>query len=374
MKTKLMKALTTLRLFEKRLLRTPAFLTVLALIVLLSIGFSALLRDGGNVVSVAYYAPSGEEKIDEIVRALESEPLLAAKRCESEEEAKNAVQNGTVDAAWIFFDDFDERSERFLDDGEPIVRCYERENSVYLNLAREKLFSLLFKPISRDIFAREMERLSGVEPSAESVAEYYEQHVKDDELILFYSLEDELRREEDFMTSPLRGLLLLLILCGGVASAMTQVRDEKSGVFLTVGRARAERMRLLTVALPVLHLALAVYFALAILGQLTNPAFDALLTLTYALAVCGLCSLLASLFRSGLALSVSMLLLVILTLASTPVFINVRALRPVAVLLPGYYHLVGAQDKLAALWLTVYACVCFALSKLCARRAIFAEK
>ena len=326
-------------LIQKRLIKSPAFLAVLALILLFAVLIGQLSTNGGGgLVRVGFLAPSGDKALEQIAKQLEEQKeLMVCTRYQDEKELLSAVEEGREDAAWVFYPDYTDRCRAFLDEGRAVVRCYEKESGTALNLAREKMFSYLFDQVSRDIFAGRMEELSGVKPTDDEIARYYEQDVKSDHLIVFYDLDDRLMNEESVVLSPLRGLLSLLVLCGGMAAAVTLALDEKRGVFTVLPGKRAAAFRVLSVFYPLIDLSVVMYAALAALGLLTDPAYEILLCLCAVIAQAGLCDFLLNLLRRPLPVALSLLPLIFLTLSAAPVFLNVRALRGIGYLLPGYW-------------------------------------
>ena len=351
-------------LIQKRVALKPIFIAVLLLIVLLSAVYPLLSNGGGSVITVAIYADERDEAVKPVVEDLVGHRgMIVCYTVDSAEAAREAVVNGTADAGWVFLPDLNDRIGRFLSGDDPddraIVMCYEKENNVYLNLSRERLFTAMFESVSRAVFVEEMFRVSGAEPTEENIRRYFSESIRKDELIEFRDGSNNLLQKQDYMISPLKGLLAILIFAGGMAAAIMCAKDEHSGIYLAVGRGRALGFKLLEIFIPTLDLGLAVYAALALLGLIAEPGRDALLLFAYVLASAALCFLLAEILRTPVRLSIALLLIILLSIAAAPIFISIGQLRALSYCLPCYHYLVGEYNDDGILYLFLYAAVCF---------------
>ena len=352
-------------LIQKRVALKPIFIAVLLLIVLLSAVYPLLSNGGGSVITVAVYADENDEAVKPVLEDLIGHNgMIVCYTVDSAEEARLAAAEGRADAGWVFLPDFNDRIGKFLSGDDPddraLVLCYERENNVYLNLSRERLFTAMFESVSRAIFVEEMRRVSGGEPTPENVKRYYSDSIKKDELIEFRDGSDNLLEKQDYMISPLKGLLAILVFAGGMAAAIMCAKDEHSGIYLAVGRGRALSFKLLEIFIPTLDLGLAVYAALALLGLMNDPARDALLLFAYVLASAALSFFLSEVLRTPVRLSIALLLIIQLSIAAAPIFISIGQLRVLSCCLPCYHYLVGEYNNDGILYLFLYAAVCFA--------------
>ena len=344
-------------LMQKRTFFKPVFVVIMLLIPLLAAVFSGFSGQRGTTVTVCVYADRAEEGVNEVLESLKDDPgTLNVFFADSEEEAIRAVENREADGAWIFLPGFETNVRTFLDGlQEPVIRCIQREGSVYLSLGRERLYTMLFPYISRLIFASDMERLTGEKPSAEEVGEYYKQNVKTSELVLFEDTEGRQLKEENFVAAPARGLLAVLVLCAGMAAAILYAEDRERGVYdLCPSRA----LVFSGIFVPVFDLSAVSYAAILLLGQAKDPLAEACAMLLYAFACACLCLLLSEILRKPLYLGAALLPLILMTIAFTPIFFSADTPRALSFCFPTYHFLMTASNGRSFLYLAVYAFVC----------------
>ncbi|MBR1497031.1 MAG: hypothetical protein IJ617_05340, partial [Oscillospiraceae bacterium] len=135
-------------------MKSPAFAAVLLLAVLLPLGLAAAGGGENGAVSVALWA--GDELSREIAGGLAAEGgALRCTFCADPEAARALVASGQADAAWIFAPDTAGALARHAAGrGAAAVTVVEREDNVFLMLAREKLYAALYPALSREAYLR----------------------------------------------------------------------------------------------------------------------------------------------------------------------------------------------------------------------------
>ena len=153
-------------LLSKRLLRRPGYLAVLLLIPLFAIALALFSRQESGVVTVALCL---EEPADPAARAaaerlLNAESILRCSAYPDGDAAREAVRQGQADAAWILPADLEKRLSSFARYGSGgCITVVEREENVFLMLAREKLYAALYPELSFDLFRNYLVRELGAE-------------------------------------------------------------------------------------------------------------------------------------------------------------------------------------------------------------------
>lgn len=359
-----MRILTWCRLLNKRFLKKPAFLVLLALIPILAASLTLLTGEGGTILTVAL-CPA-DEVSGEIVEALmEEEGVLRCILAEDEEEARALVGGGEADAAWIFSDRTDELVERYASDGRAkvIVTAVEREDNVFLRLAREKLYAAMFPTVSRAAWEAFLERESGVEDLPEEVLSEYEHWIEIDEAPVRFSYMDGTEAEvgDDYLRSPTRGLLAILLILGALAAAMVYVRDKRAGTLTWAGGKALFPLSAAYLLLPMLDMAVMTCLALYLAGLGGSLGYEVLLLALLVFSGAGFAMLVARFCGSEARIGVAALVLTVCMLALCPVFLNVRALRGLSMLLPPYYYLHAVHNRDFALYLAAYAVIVWVL-------------
>ena len=360
-----MKVLIWCRLLNKRFLKKPAFLAMLALIPALAVVLTLLAGDGGGLLTVALCPAGGvSEEVAGIL--MEEDGVLRCVLAESEEEARALVADGGADAAWIFSDRGDEVIRRYAAGGSvraPFVTVVEREDNTFLRLALEKLYAALFPSVSRATWEAFLERESGTDELPEEALSKYEHWIETEEAPIRFSYMDGTEAEvgEDYLRSPTRGLLAILMILGGVAAAMIYLRDRRAGALVWVGGGASFPLSAAYLLLPMLDMAVMTYLALYLAGLSVGWGYEALLLFLLVFSGAGLAMLIARLCGSEARIGVAALVLTVCMLALCPVFLNVRALRGLSLLLPPYYYLHAVHNREFALYLAAYAVIVWLL-------------
>ncbi|MBQ3865435.1 MAG: hypothetical protein II776_00925 [Clostridia bacterium] len=365
MKKTLSRALTWCLLLQKRVLRRPAFLVILLLIPLLTAGF-VLASDGdGGIYTIALIRDENDPEAvafcDELVG---SRGIFILKIMEDEELARELVERGEISYAWIFPPGFRDRLRAVIagDTSRPPVVVVEQEEAPLHAMTRERLFTYLFPKLSFELFrARILAMEPDPVPTDEELERMYRSAVIEEDVMAFVDLEGR-PASSDVVTSPLRGMLSLLILEGGLAAAVFCAGDVKNGVFLRQPRSRQRLVTLAAVTLPMLDLALAVFLSLCVSGLTADPLRDLLMLLLFVPAGAGLALLLLAVLRSSKRLGFSAMFTAVATLALCPVFLEVDSLKALSALLPATHYVRAVQAPGTAWSLVLYAAVTLAAS------------
>lgn len=366
------RAWTWVRLLNRRLFRKAGFLVILLLVPILTAGLQLAAREesGLYTISLAYEKEDslGAQLVSELVR---SPSVLRFVRYSDAAAAEQSVLDGTADAAWCFPDDLAERLAAFsAGSTKPVMTIYQREESVFLRLARERLFCALYSELAASACREFVRREDPGTPDESTLTAEIRSVGMDAPLILCTYLNGNQTAEtSEYLTAPVRGLLALLIMLCGFAAAIYRAQDAQAGAFTWLqpkGRRGAES---LWVLLPMLDTAAVVFVALWVCGSFTVWWYELLLLLCLVLAGGGLCSLIGRVFRKPEHIGVAALILTVAMLALCPVFLNFRKLRPLQLLLPPYYYLHGLHNRPFALSLLLYAAAAWLLDALIAKLA-----
>ncbi len=343
----------------KRLVKRPSFLIILALIPLFAFSVARLSSEPSGFVHIAIVS-NGEESADEIIKELQADNKIARiTLCDNKAEAKELVASGEADTAWIFADDLLLRAEQIAK-GEPqkLVSVYLAEDNTFTRAAREKLLGSLFPLISYELYEEKAEEI-GVDLSAEQLKEFYNRYGTDSLIEYgFLDSSQQAPKGSDFLTAPLRGLLCTVMLLCGLAAALYVSTDDREGTFSNL---TSHKRALVFLANNLAALTLSGIFvsaALALTGNYTSFWRESLLMMLYILATTGLCTLLGALLRTPQRLAVSLPIALILSIALSPVFFNVKRLRLLQSFFPLYHYLYGVNNMrfcaTLALWAVFY--------------------
>ena len=362
---KLKRALTWCALLNKRFLKKPAFLVLLLLAPALTLTLRAAARLDGGILTVALCP--GDAFSEELADTLTAEAgTLRYLLCEGPEEARALVSRGDADAAWIFSENSLRELQRHVEGHRAaLVTVVEREDNVFLMLAREKLYAALFPSISREAYAQFLLRETGAETLPEDALDrYYDRMAMDREIIVRSYVDGSEAESGDYLLSPVRGLLSILVVLGGMAAGLFLVEDRQRGAFVWVRPGLDGPLSAGYLLLPMLDLSLAALAALLLSGSSVGAAYELLLMLLLAIAGAGFCGIVVQLCRTPERIGAAALLLTVCMLALCPIFLNVRQLRWASMLFPPYWYLHAAHNAAYAAALAVYALAVWLLNGL----------
>ena len=357
------------RLLTKRLLRRPYFWCLLLCIPLLSGAMAAAAKQESSIVRVAVYCPEADGPARRSTdRLLASDSLVRCAEYETEEAARAAVRRADVDAAWIFREDSADELQKFaaLRGTRGAVTVVEREDTVFLRLAREQLAASLYPEASRALFRNFLiECLDVPADSPDALFEqYYSTQVEDAPIIVFSHLDGSAAQPGDYLVAPVRGLLALLLVLAGLGSAMACYEDERRELFLRLRAPQRRFLPFLAHLTALLPLGLAALLALYAAGLLGSWPRELGLMLLYCAADAAFCELLRKLCRRALNLGALIPVLMAVMLALCPVFFDLKAPDVLRLLLPPYYYLNAIQSGSFVLPLSAFTLAAAALAAL----------
>lgn len=361
---------TWLWLLTKRLYKKPTFLVILALIPALVLGYGLVARDGGGIMTIALAAHDNTDPLAaEIIDDLSQSHLITFVRTESPEEAKLLVNTGKADAAWIFADHLEEKICKFISSAakQSVIEVVERQSTIPLMLAREKLSGTVFAHCSPYIYlnyvSREIPQMAHM--SDEQLLEYYEKIKIEGRLFEFSTLDGtqdtERLENSSYLTSPVRGMLAVAVALCGLAGAMYAKQDERLGTFSWMPERKRVLAEFAGEAVCVTNAAVAVVIALALSGLTAGWLQETAAVVVFILAVCAFSMLVSRLCGSLRMLCMWTPVLLVVMLVVCPVFFNLGDLFELQLLFPPTYYINGAYGSQYLLWGVIYTAVCLAL-------------
>ncbi len=370
MLTKLRRFCLWYWLMTKRLVKKPSYLVLLLAVPVLTVALTVAAREDTGLITVAL---AGGENDPVAVSA--KEELLSTRgllRCipfDSPEEAIESVKGAQADAAWIFLDDTEEEIRRMVtaSGSRGAVIVVEREETVFLRLAREELASVLYPAASRILFREHLASLSGDKPLPDdSVLEPYYRTLSADQQVLVFTYDDGQVQEppRDFLTNPLRGLLSLLTVLAGLASCMFYYAEEDAESFLRIRGAAGRLLPLLCHVCAMAPVALAGLVAMGISGMLYSFWAELALSALLCLASAGFCETLRRICRKQEVLGALLPILMMVMLVLSPIFLHFKQFAILRSLLPPVYYLNGAYRGAPELRFLLYTAIALALGAL----------
>ncbi len=358
-------------LLSKRLFARPGFLILILLVPLLVLGMSFLGSKESGIVSIALAAADPEDPIAAatIEKLTENDPLIKFTVYETPSEAEDAVASAKADAAWLFPAKMQERIDAFLlspNADNYVIDILQREETIVLKLANERLCGSLYAYCSENLYIgyirENLPELSHLD-DAELLA-YYEDTLVDGDLFSFGYVEQTGEQQINYLTSPLRGLLYVLAVMGGLAAAMFYQKDEESGLIYRIPKSERFGFEFICHLLPIIYISAVSLVSLSLSGLGVSLGAEITTALVYSFACAPMCMLIRRIFSKPEWLAVITPLFVIMLIAICPIFISTNVTRPIQILLAPYYALTAVHNLKYIGFMALYAVVLTAVNYL----------
>ncbi len=352
-------------MLNKRLLHKKEFLILLCLIPLLVVGMTLISKEDSGVVTVLLCMEDEKDTLSvEIIAGMLEEDSIIQYKLVNKEEAYSAVRSGNADCAWIFREDFQNKLIGTFAGGEeeekPVI-VVAQEDNVALQLARTKLYGNIFPKLAfllcEDYL--ETEVFEGEPISAEKLQEYYKSNAVEGGLVqVVYVAPDELDdlskatvkgKQESFsyLLTPIRGLLMILLIVAGLVVTMYYMQDGERGMFAWIPVHKRRWLLYSYVLGAVTDTAVVVLLSLMISEGKVLSLREFLVFILYIPVTAVFCEFVKIICCKKENLAKSIPLLSIAMLGLCPVFLNLgRGFVPQYLFPPTYYLRVSNDYKM----------------------------
>lgn len=360
-----MKLVLWFWMLSKRLYKKATFLVILLLIPALVLIYSASAKEESGMLTVAL---AGN---DPIARQLMedfngSSQLIRYKACSSAQEAEALVRYGKADMSWVFAEDMDGALEAFLDRPtaqNALVTVTVRQDDVTLKLAREKLSGAVYELLNQRLYIRYVrENVPGLSHlSNEELMEYF--HTRDvaEEMFVFDSTNAAMENaaQVHYLTAPVRGLLAVVAVLCGMATAMYFVGDCQRGTFSWVSTRKMPAVELGCQVVSLVNVMAVVLLTLVLAGHSAAFLKELAAAVMYCLCVAAFSMVMRRLCGSVRVLGTVLPLIMVVILVVCPVFFDLAALRFGQYFFPPTYYINAVYNGKYFLYMLLYAGACF---------------
>ena len=355
----------------KRLYKKLTFVMLLVLIPVLVFGYGQTAQEESGLLTVAL--ASRPEQVEHLTRQVWDELLESQVvryiECTDAEEARQLVEEGKADTAWIFEENIEEKIYDFVakrSRTKAFLTIIEPENRVALKLARELLSGVMFPHCAETVYLRYIRDNAPelAELTDAQLLEYYHNVVFSDELFVFSDMEGHLQAPEEepsYLLAPVRGMLGVVAVLAGLATAMYYIRDEENGTFALIPLVRRGWVEFGCQLVSLLHVVAVALLSLALARQTAGLGRELVASALYSLCVAGFSMLMRRLSGGIRGLGMVTPLLVVVMLVVCPVFFDLGALRQMQYLLPPTYFVNAAYSHRFLALMAVYAAACLLL-------------
>lgn len=381
-------------LLNKRILKQPLFLLLIALVPLLVFGVGRLSQESSSLVTAAVAPRSDQDEASALlIRSLVESSSSAVRyiSCADEESLRETVSSGQARIGFLLPEELDALFEAYgsqktknLSEGaaallgvllggesasdemhQHAISSFAATNDVISKITREQLFGKLYPSLEKAVLKtwlkihpeigsmNETQRELFVEETLSAYEDQYD----------YFDLEylDGTKVEDDeidrFIASPMRGLLAVLLTLTGLAAVLYLTEDCRRGRFVWIPSHLQAFFRWAYLLIPLSDVALAMLAALCAGRSFTRASVEipALILLIFQIA--GFSNLLRILLRKRAYMASSIPILICACLFLTPVFVDLTILQPVQMLLPPYLYLKAIHGNLPLWYMAVYAAV-----------------
>ena len=360
-------------LLQKRLFKKYSFLVILCLAPLLAAGVSGLAKEQSGIAAIALCVPEEDPVAGEVAdRLLAGESVLRYLICEDEEEARNLVETGEADAAWIFSGDMEEELRKLAEKRRirPLVTVVERQDSVPLILGREILSGAIYPAFSYAVYESYVRNDLGMEEISEDrLRQIYESVAVEGSLFQMVYPDGTPGEDEDFtyVQAPLRGILAIWFTFAGFSAALGFMQDENRGIYGRVPVAKRLFTSYSACAVFLLDAGVVLMLSCRLAGVFTDWKREVVCCAAFACCVIAFVNLLRLLCCTPRRMGMLLLPLGAVMLALCPVFLNLQYFRAGKMLLPPWYYLQSIHNMRYLYEMTVYTAVLVLISALVQR-------
>lgn len=360
-----------LLMMNKRLYKKITFLLILLLIPVMVLGYGIAAKEESGVLTIAL-AQEGSDPMAQAVMAdlMEDNSLIRFVSCETPDEAKKLISDTKADAAWIFAADMTDRVCKFVQNParrNAFVWVIEQDATIPLRLAREKLSGTVFGHCSPTFYLEyiraNVPELDGL--SDGELLEFYNNFAEDAKLFEFAYLEGEGGvediRQANYLLTPVRGLLAVIMVLSGLAAAMYWIQDDRAGTFSLVPQRSKAAVEFGCQMIAVLNIATVALIALILAGLTAELGRELVILIMYAVSVSLFCMTVRRLCQSLAIVGTALPLLIVVMLVVCPVFFDLGALRAVQYLFPPTYYINAAVSDRFLLLMGAYSLALLAI-------------
>ncbi len=344
------KILTWFYLLTKRLFKYPAFWLLLFIIPVIIPAFNTVAEEDAGAVNVAIYSKQSEITDKIISSVMDSESVVIYQRVGSLDEAMSLVKSGKCHTAWIFDDDFENKLISYVkgESDKPFVTVVEQEENMFLILTREKLHGAIYPHITYEVYKDfvQKEITKGEYISEEKLKTFYDKEKEGKEVVEIKTISSDGNidiKSYNYLKTPLRGLMSMIVMLCGFAAAGLYMKDRQAGLYdwLGVGKRIVPAVGLCLSA--ILISAVVLIISVFVGGLATQLYREVLSLMVYIISTTVFCVFVCTVFDKfeyfGPTIPFMMLSMIIMC----PVFFNVESLAWIKYLMPPYYYLMSVE-------------------------------
>lgn len=353
-------------LLNKRLYKKLSFILILLLIPVLVFSYSNVAQEDSGVLTIALAQMGDDAMATGVIQdLLEENSLVRFLDCETPQQAKELVAEGDADAAWIFPEDIEDKVYRFVANvsrKNAFIQVVERDSSVPVILAREKLSGAMYANCSKAMFISYIrENVPELSHKTDTELEtHYNAISVDGDFFQFSLMESPESSQEaqdaNYLLTPVRGLLAVVTVLSGLATAMYYMHDDRAGTFAWIPEKRKGAVEFGCQMICVLNVSAVILIALGLSDLATSLGREVLILLMYAICTALFCMTVRRLCGKLAVLGTVLPLLIVVMLVVCPVFFDLGMLRSFQYIFPPTYYINAQYSDYYLVLMAIYGC------------------
>lgn len=362
-----MTAIRRICLLTKRLFKKPGFIVILVTCFLFSGALCSFCDDGGSVVRVAVALTDPDDPVlQRIAKRLTDAESIIKFTVTSPQEAKDAVESGDMDEAWILPEDIELAIEKYFLERTPIATVIRGRQDVTNLLSVERLNAAIYPEMSYRVYVDFIKSNFPDNLDEAQLRKSYDESFKLGKLIETQTVDSVAVSDgDDFLGASTRGIVALVVLFAALSAQMYYLDDREKGCFDGFNQGRSFGFNLITVMGAALICAVLCFCSLWVFGYFKEALlWEGISYIVYAVGCGGFCMLLGAVMKKTSLFGVLIPFIMILSLFVSPIFFEISLLRPIAMLLPCYWYLQMAANASMTGFALLYLVITLALSYL----------
>lgn len=368
----IINALKWYRALTKRLLKKPLFLITLLFIPLATFSVGVISEEDSGIITVALCSESqGEDELYNEIKGeiLNEESSFRFVEYNDVDSIIEDIKTGKLNCAWVFKSDLSQRISSFVRDNnfDALVDVYVSKDSTLYKLSRERLYGYLYKSLSYDVFLDFME-FKGFESTQENI-EIYTQlfEVNKNNLsdkiieIEFINAPEENIEDLNYVSSPLNGILAIVMLICCLAAMMYSLEDEEAGRYSMFPINRRLAIHFASVLSAAVFVGISVFLSRLLMGDVGDFLLEAINMLLYIVSCVGFCTLIGVVCKKSTRMCFLFPITAVACLALCHVFFAVSDSIFVKFALPTFYYIKTMFDASFFMYTFIYVAVIYLL-------------
>lgn len=339
-------------LLLKRFFRKKSYILMLLLVPLMVFLLKEVGHGQDNIMSIGVYIPGDDESSQALRENLSDETgVIKYFFYDSAEELKNDVANQTLAEGWLVPEDLDFIVEQLASNEFPSerVQVIIRESGLSHLLGKEIICSRIYPSVAKKLLVNYMRAtVFQGDMSADQLAKIeksFNSYGLSDSLFKASYMDSSEMIDAPVILMPLRGILAMWLMLCGIATSMYYIEDQENGLFIWWHSKVSFLTDLGYYAVAFIAPSIIFEISLFYSGSFTTVAREISALLLYDLAIIFFSMLLRIIGSGKKFLGMITPVLIILSALLSPVFIDLKELRPIQKCCPAFHYLSSIHDS-----------------------------